>query len=74
MLQELYESSLEVVKSIGAYIINTSKDLAEPIISKVSNETAEKIKEIYRNHKEIVISVSVATAVYLIMKPKKPKN
>ena len=74
MLQEWFESSLGVVKSVGSYLVNASKDIALPIISKVTNETAEKIKDIYKNNKEIVISVSVATVVYLIMRPKKLKN
>ena len=40
MLQEWYESSLEIIKNVGNYIASASKDIAEPILNKVSNETA----------------------------------
>jgi cytosine/uracil/thiamine/allantoin permease len=48
--------------------------LAGPTITRLTSETAEKMKDIYQNHREIVISVTVATAVYLIMRKKEQKK
>lgn len=74
MLQEFYASSLQILTTAGKYITNTSKGIAGPAVTAFATAAAEKIKDLYHNNKEIVISISVATTVYLLMKPKLPKK
>ena len=72
MLQQLYEVSLEFLKNAGKTLAETSREVAGSVARKIPAETADKVKDLYRNNKEIVISVSVAAAVYLIMRKKEP--
>lgn len=63
-----------MITKAGRYISDASKEIAGPTVTAFAASAAEKIKDLYRNNKEIVISVSVATTVYLLMKPSKRKK
>ena len=51
MLQQIYQTSLGILKNTGKNLFETSKELAESAIDKVPAETLEKVKELYANNK-----------------------
>lgn len=74
MLQDIYSSSLKFLTNAGKFIANAAVELVGPAGKAMAESAADKAKEFYQNHKEIVLSVSVATTVYLLMRKKEGKK
>jgi hypothetical protein len=73
-LSKAYNSSVKVITSAGNTIKYASNQYLVPFASKMATSASEKAKEIYSNHKEIIISTTVALTVYLIMRKRDEKK